>query len=52
MTYRGVPVLSYSSLSALNNFVASIMLLNKESVDMENQRLDMVSLDEEDKQPD
>ena len=39
MTYRGVPVppysAPYSSLSALNNFVASIMLL-KESVDMEN----------------
>ena len=38
VTYRGVPVPPYSSvvLSALNNFVASIMLLNKESVDMEN----------------
>ena len=33
-TYRAVLVPPYSSLSSLNNFVASIMLL-KESVDME-----------------
>ena len=51
VTYRGVLVPPYSSVvSALNNFVAFIMLLNKESIDM---RLDMVLLvEEEDKQPD
>ena len=40
------------SLSTLSNLVAFIMLI-RESVDMENLRLDMVSLDEEeDKQSD
>ena len=47
-----MPLYISRSLSALNNLVASIMLL-KESVDTDNLRLDMVSLDEgKDKQPD